>query len=43
MKPKITVIGIGPGKASDMTAAAIDALRQAEVVVGYKYLSLIHI
>lgn len=37
MKPKITVIGIGPGKASDMTAAAIDALRQAEVVVGYKY------
>ena len=37
MKPEITVIGIGPGKASDMTAAAIDALRQAEVVVGYKY------
>ena len=37
MKPKITVIGIGPGKASDMTAAAIDALGHAEVVVGYKY------
>ncbi|WP_301710652.1 precorrin-3B C(17)-methyltransferase [uncultured Duncaniella sp.] len=37
MKPKITVIGIGPGNAADMTAAAIDALRQAEIVVGYKY------
>ncbi len=37
MKPKITVIGIGPGNAHDMTAAAIDALRQAEIVVGYKY------
>ncbi len=37
MKPKITVIGIGPGNASDMTAAAIDVLSHAENVVGYKY------
>lgn len=37
MKPKITVIGIGPGNAGDMTSRAIDALRDADIVVGYKY------
>lgn len=37
MKPKITVIGIGPGNAGDMTAYAIEALRQADIIVGYKY------
>ncbi len=33
---KIKVIGIGPGSRSDMTEAAVGALREAEVVVGYK-------
>lgn len=37
MKSKITVIGIGPGNIADMTAAAIEALRKADIVVGYKY------
>lgn len=37
MNAKITVIGIGPGSAADMTSAATDALRKAEIVVGYKY------
>ncbi len=37
MKSKITVVGIGPGNVADMTAAAIEALRQADIVVGYKY------
>lgn len=34
---KITVIGIGPGCAGDMTLRAIETLREAGVVVGYKY------
>lgn len=37
MKSKITVIGIGPGNTADMTAAAIETLNLAEIVVGYKY------
>lgn len=37
MIKKITVIGIGPGDSHDMTMAAIDALKETEVVVGYKY------
>lgn len=37
MKSKITVIGIGPGNVSDMTFAAMQALKQADYVVGYKY------
>lgn len=37
MKTKITVIGIGPGSVGDMTSNAIEALRKAEIVVGYKY------
>lgn len=37
MKNKITVIGIGPGDPSDMTQGAVDALRNARVIVGYKY------
>ncbi len=37
MKSKITVIGIGPGNAGDMTTGAIDALRRADIIVGYKY------
>lgn len=37
MKSKITVIGIGPGHEGDMTSRAIDALRNADIVVGYNY------
>lgn len=37
MKNKITVIGIGPGSEGDMTARAIEALRTADIVVGYNY------
>lgn len=37
MKSKITVIGIGPGNAGDMTTGAIEALRRADIIVGYKY------
>ncbi|MDE7345504.1 MAG: precorrin-3B C(17)-methyltransferase [Muribaculaceae bacterium] len=37
MKAKITVIGIGPGHPGDMTSQAIDALRDAEIIIGYKY------
>ncbi|MCM1162811.1 MAG: precorrin-3B C(17)-methyltransferase [Muribaculaceae bacterium] len=33
----ITVVGIGPGSASQMTAAAVEALSRADAVVGYKY------
>lgn len=32
---KIYVIGLGPGNAEDMTAAAIKAIERSEVVVGY--------
>lgn len=35
MKNKITVIGIGPGLEGDMTSRAIEALKKAEIVVGY--------
>ena len=34
---KIIVAGIGPGSPEDITPAVIDALRQADVVVGYQY------
>ncbi|MBR1803346.1 MAG: precorrin-3B C(17)-methyltransferase, partial [Muribaculaceae bacterium] len=34
---KIIVAGIGPGSPADMTPAVIDAVRSADVVVGYKY------
>ena len=37
MKSKITVIGIGPGHEGDMTSRAIEALRNADIVVGYNY------
>lgn len=37
MKSKITVIGIGPGSEGDMTMRAIEALRNADTVVGYNY------
>ena len=34
---KIIVVGIGPGSREDITPAALDAVREADVVVGYKY------
>ena len=34
---KIIVAGIGPGSADDITPAVLKAVRQADVVVGYKY------
>ena len=34
---KIIVAGIGPGNEADITGAVINALREADVVVGYKY------
>ncbi len=34
---KIIVAGIGPGSPDDMTPAVIEAVRQADAVVGYKY------
>lgn len=34
---KITVIGIGPGSQCDITGAAIFALQNSNVIIGYKY------
>jgi precorrin-3B C17-methyltransferase len=42
MKNKLYVVGIGPGIEEMMTGAAIDALEQADVIVGYTvYLKLL--
>lgn len=35
MNNKITVIGIGPGHEGDMTSRAVQALKTADIVVGY--------
>lgn len=34
---KISVVGIGPGDESDITPAVAETIRQADVVIGYKY------
>ena len=34
---KIIVAGIGPGSEQDITPAVLAAVREADVVVGYKY------
>ena len=34
---KIIVAGIGPGSKEDITPAVLEAVRQADVIVGYKY------
>ena len=34
---KIIVAGIGPGSKEDITPAVLDAVREADVIVGYKY------
>ena len=36
-KAKIIVAGIGPGSADDVTPAVLEAVRQADVIIGYKY------
>ena len=36
-KGKITVVGIGPGSVEDMTPAVVNAIGEADVVVGYQY------
>ncbi len=36
-KPLIIVVGIGPGSPQDITPAVIEAVKQADVIVGYKY------
>lgn len=35
--PTITIVGIGPGSYEDITPAAAEAIRNADVIVGYKY------
>ncbi len=37
MKGKITIVGLGPGSPEDVTSAATEALKSADVIVGYKY------
>ena len=34
---KIIVVGIGPGSSEDITPAVLQAVKEADVVVGYKY------
>ena len=36
-KSKIIVAGIGPGSAGDVTPAVLEALRQADAIIGYQY------
>jgi len=36
-KGKIIIAGIGPGGKEDITPAALSAIQQADVIVGYKY------
>lgn len=39
---KLTVVGLGPGAGPDLTGRALDAIREAELVVGYTtYIALI--
>ena len=40
-QPKIIVAGIGPGSEQDITPAVLEAVREADVVVGYKYYSVL--
>jgi len=35
--PRIIVAGIGPGSAADITPAVIQAVKESDVVIGYKY------
>lgn len=33
----ITIVGLGPGNINDMTLSALDALKNADVIIGYSY------
>lgn len=35
--PRLTVAGIGPGSAGDITPAVIQAIHNSDVIIGYKY------
>ena len=35
--PRLIVAGIGPGSACDITPAVIQAVKESDVVIGYKY------
>lgn len=35
--PRLIVAGIGPGSANDITPAVIQAIRNSDVIIGYKY------
>ena len=37
MRKKIDVVGIGPGRADDITPEVVSVIREADVVVGYHY------
>ena len=39
-KPRIIVAGIGPGSANDITPAVIQAVKESDVIIGYKYYPL---
>ena len=39
-QPTIIVAGIGPGSAGDITPAVLEAVRQSDVIIGYKYYSV---
>ena len=42
MKGKLIVIGTGPGKSEYMTSAALNAIKNSEIIVGYKsYINMI--
>ena len=34
---KIIIAGLGPGSPEDMTPAVMEAVKEADIVVGYKY------
>ena len=36
-KAQLIVAGIGPGSPEDMTPAVIQAVKNSDVVIGYKY------
>lgn len=36
-QPKIIIAGIGPGSETDITPAVLNALKEADVVIGYNY------
>ena len=36
MEGKIIVAGIGPGSAADITPSVLDAVSQADAIVGYQ-------